>query len=92
VSAPLAWSEVADAEPEAFTLKTMVERFRRIGDRHRDIDAHTGSLEVLLDLSERQARAGQGEAPWPPHYAKQKGEPSRVMPSRRKRAPARTAS
>ena len=92
VSAPLAWSEVADAEPGDFTLKTMVQRFRKIGDRHRDIDAQPGSLESLLELSERQARAGQGEAPWPPHYAKQKDEPARVRPSRRRRAPARTGS
>jgi len=92
VSAPLLWAEVADAEPEDFTLKTMMERFVRIGDRHRDIDAQPGSLDSLLELSERQALAGQGEAPWPPHYSKQKGEPARVMPSRRRRAPTRTAS
>ena len=92
VSAPLSWTEVADAEPEDFTLKTMIQRFVKIGDRHREIDAHPGSLESLLELSERQALAGQGEAPWPPHYSKQKGEPARVMPSRRRRAPTRTAS
>ena len=92
VSAPLEWTEVADAEPEDFTVKTMMQRFKNIGDRHRDIDAHAGSLESLLELSARQAGAGQGEAPWPPHYKKQKGEPARVMPSRRRRAPTRTAS
>jgi bifunctional non-homologous end joining protein LigD len=92
VSAPLSWAEVADAEPGDFTLKTMMQRFGKIGDRHRDIDAHPGSLESLLELSERQALGGQGEAPWPPHYSKQKGEPARVMPSRRRRAPTRTAS
>src|SRR6185295_13898058 len=27
-----------------------------------------------------------GDAPWPPHYKKQDGEPPRVMPSRRKAA------
>jgi bifunctional non-homologous end joining protein LigD len=36
-------------------------------------------------LSERQRAAGQGEAPWPPHYAKQEGEPPRVQPSKRRR-------
>jgi bifunctional non-homologous end joining protein LigD len=92
VSAPLSWAEVADAEPEDFTLKTMIERFGKIGDPHREIDAQPGSLDSLFDLSERQALAGQGEAPWPPHYSKQKGEPARVMPSRRRRAPTRTAS
>jgi bifunctional non-homologous end joining protein LigD len=32
VSAPLAWEEVADAEPEAFTLETMRERLEAVGD------------------------------------------------------------
>jgi len=31
-SAPLAWDEVADVEPEAFTLQTMRERIARVGD------------------------------------------------------------
>jgi DNA ligase D-like protein (predicted polymerase) len=92
VSAPLSWTEVAEAEPEDFTLKTMTQRFESIGDRHRDIDVHAGSLDSLLELSLRQAEAGQGEAPWPPHYRKQHGEPARVMPSRRRRAPTRTVS
>ena len=29
--------------------------------------------------------AGLGDAPWPPHYAKQAGEPPRVQPSRQRR-------
>src|SRR5947207_11627324 len=32
VSAPLAWDEVADVEPQAFTLESMRERIRRVGD------------------------------------------------------------
>jgi DNA ligase D len=32
VSAPLAWDEVADVEPEAFTLGTMRERIAAVGD------------------------------------------------------------
>src|SRR5689334_9365044 len=32
VSAPLAWGEVADCEPEDFNLRTMPDRFREIGD------------------------------------------------------------
>jgi hypothetical protein len=35
----------------------------------------------LLELSARQEREGQGDAPWPPHYRKQEGEPTRVRPS-----------
>jgi DNA ligase D-like protein (predicted polymerase) len=82
VSAPLAWDEVNDADPEDFTLATMPKRFAKIGDRHAGIDASAGSLAGLLELSARQEREGQGDAPWPPHYKKQEGEPPRVQPSK----------
>jgi len=84
VSAPLGWDEVPDCEPTDFTLATMPERFVRVGDRHGDIDAHVGSLEQLLELSAKHEREGLGDAPWPPHYEKQKGEPPRVQPSKRR--------
>ncbi len=32
-------------------------------------------------------REGLGDAPWPPHYRKQAGEPSRVAPSRARKPP-----
>ncbi len=82
VSAPLSWDEVDSADPEDFTLGTMPKRFAKIGDRHADIDATPGSLDSLLELSARQEREGQGDAPWPPHYRKQPGEPPRVQPSK----------
>ena len=44
-----------------------------------------GSLEALLELSARHEAEGQGDAPWPPNYAKQAGEPPRVQPSRARR-------
>jgi DNA ligase D-like protein (predicted polymerase) len=84
VSAPLAWSEVADCEPADFTLATMPARFAAIADRHDGIDARSGSLDLLLELSERHERTGLGDAPWPPQYKKQPGEPPRVQPSRRR--------
>jgi DNA ligase D-like protein (predicted polymerase) len=87
VSAPLTWDELEDCRPEEFTLRTMPARFAAIGDRHTDIDAHPGSLESLLELSARQERDGLGDAPWPPHYQKQPGEPARVQPSRTRREP-----
>jgi bifunctional non-homologous end joining protein LigD len=87
VSAPLAWDEVAAAEPADFTLVTMPGRFAALGDRHAGIDDAAGSLDALLELSARQEREGHGDAPWPPHYRKQEGEPPRVQPSKR-RAPA----
>ena len=84
VSAPLAWSEVADVEPADFTMATMPERFAKLGDRHAAIDQQAGSLEKLLELSERHEHEGLGDAPWPPHYRKQPGEPARVQPSKRR--------
>ena len=86
VSAPLGWDEVASAEPADFTLATMPKRFAKLGDRHEGIDAAPGSLDGLLELSARHERDGQGDAPWPPHYKKQAGEPPRVQPSRARAA------
>lgn len=83
VSAPLTWDEVNTCDPGDFTLTTMPARFARIGDLHEGIDAHPGSLGGLLELSARHEREGQGDAPWPPQYKKQPGEPLRVQPSRR---------
>jgi bifunctional non-homologous end joining protein LigD len=84
VSAPLDWDEVPDADPADFSLGTMPKRFAQVGDRHAAMDQHAGSLEPLLELSARQEREGQGDAPWPPHYRKQPGEPPRVQPSKAK--------
>jgi hypothetical protein len=44
------------------------------------------SLEPLLAMSERDLAAGLLDAPWPPVYPKQPGEPPRVAPSRAKKA------
>jgi len=80
------WDELFECAPQDFTLRTMPARFAAIGDRHAAIDSSPCSLEPLLELSARQEREGLGDAPWPPHYAKQDGEPPRVQPSRRKSA------
>ena len=84
VSAPLAWDEIAACEPGDFTLATMPARFREIGDPHADMDRHPCSLDALLELAAQHARDGLGDAPWPPHYKKQRDEPARVQPSRRR--------
>jgi bifunctional non-homologous end joining protein LigD len=83
VSAPLDWDEVASAEPGDFNLVSMQARYAKLGDRHKDIDSHACSLDTLLELSRKQEHDGQGDAPWPPQYAKAAGEPTRVQPSRR---------
>jgi DNA ligase D-like protein (predicted polymerase) len=85
VSAPLAWDEVPDCEPADFTLRSMPRRYRERGDLTEGIDRAAGSLDSLLEVSARHEREGLGDAPWPPHYQKQAGEPPRVQPSRRAR-------
>jgi bifunctional non-homologous end joining protein LigD len=82
VSAPLTWDEVPDCNPADFTLATMPARFKKLGDRHAAIDEQAHSLGPLLELFERQ---GLGDAPWPPQYKKQAGEPPRVQPSKQKK-------
>ena len=84
VSAPLTWDEIDVCEPRDFTLATMPSRFAGLGDRHAAMDLDPCSLDGLLDMSARHERDGLGDAPWPPHYEKQAGEPARVQPSRRR--------
>ncbi len=84
VSAPLLWSEVSDCNPADFTVLTMPARFATIGDPHMGMDTHATSLEPLLELAARDEHEGLGDAPWPPHFAKQEGEAKRVAPSKAK--------
>ena len=84
VSAPLTWDEIDSCAPEDFTLgddAVALCQHRRSARRHRD---HPCAIDRLLDLSARQERDGLGDAPWPPNYKKQPGEPARVQPSRRR--------
>jgi bifunctional non-homologous end joining protein LigD len=84
VSTPLAWPEVPGCDPAAFTIGIVPERFDRTGDPWQDMDGAAGSLEALLALADEHEAAGLGDAPWPPHYDKQTGEPPRVQPSKRR--------
>ena len=90
VSAPVSWDELFECAPEDFTLRTMPARFAAVGDRHEAIDRNRCALDAVLELSARQEAAGLGDAPWPPHYAKQAGEPPRVQPSRKREEGARS--
>ncbi|HEY0886336.1 MAG TPA: non-homologous end-joining DNA ligase [Ramlibacter sp.] len=81
VSAPVSWRELASCDPADFTLRTVPARFREIGDPHEAIDAAVCSIDRLLELSARHELEGAGDAPWPPHYRKQEGEPRRAPPS-----------
>ncbi len=86
VSTPLTWDEVPGCDPAAFTVGTVPERFRAIGDPSAGIDDSAGSLEQLLALADRDDAEGLPDAPWPPHYEKGAAEPPRVQPSKRRQS------
>jgi bifunctional non-homologous end joining protein LigD len=88
VSTPLRWDEVPGCDPAAFTINTVPARVAEVGDASEGIDQAAGSLEALLELAAEQQSAGMTDAPWPPHFAKQEGEPPRVQPSKRRKETA----
>jgi len=82
VSTPFRWEELESLDPREFTLTTVPGRLLSTGDPHAAIDDRADSLDPLLELSARHEAEGLGDAPWPPQYKKQEGEPPRVQPSR----------
>jgi DNA ligase D-like protein (predicted polymerase) len=87
ISAPVTWDELPEVATEDFTLATMPKRFAEVGDVQAGIDDSLCDLRVLFEWVERDEAEGVGEAPYPPHFPKQPGEPRRVQPSRAKRSP-----
>jgi DNA ligase D len=85
VSAPVTWKELPDVETKDFTLASMPKRFEQVGDVQAAIDDSLCDLRVLFEWVERDEAEGVGEAPFPPHFPKQPGEPRRVQPSRARR-------
>jgi DNA ligase D len=87
VSTPIAWAELDDIHPDQFTIASLAERLETAGDPWLDINNDPQSLEPLLAMSDRDRADGLLDAPWPPVYPKQPGEPPRVAPSRAKKNP-----
>ncbi|MDH2416387.1 non-homologous end-joining DNA ligase [Nocardioides sp. CER19] len=65
VSTPVRWEEVPDVHPNDFTIRTVPERFARIGDLHAHIDDHVFDIAPLLEWAERDERAGSETPPEP---------------------------
>lgn len=82
VSCPITWDELGSADPKNFTILTVPERLKTVGDPWADMNANPGRIDVLLQWWERDVTAGLGELPFPPDYPKMPGEPPRVQPSR----------
>lgn len=58
VSTPVTWDEVPDVHPNDFTVKTVPERYARIGDLDADIDDPVFAVARLHAWAERDERAG----------------------------------
>jgi DNA ligase D len=86
VSTPITWEEIDDIHPDQFTISSLPARLDTVGDPWRGINDDPQSLEPFLAMSARDAADGLADAPWPPVYPKQPGEPPRVAPSRAKKA------
>ena len=85
VSTPVAWDELDSIHPDELTIASVPKRVETNGDPWEEMSAQT--LEPVLELHERDRAAGLMDAPWPPVYPKQPGEPPRVAPSRARRDP-----
>ncbi|MGD0376160.1 MAG: non-homologous end-joining DNA ligase [Streptosporangiaceae bacterium] len=86
VSTPIAWTELDDIHPDQFTIASLAARLEVTGDPWLGMNENPQSLEPLLAASARDRANGLPDAPWPPVYPKQPGEPPRVAPSRAKKA------
>jgi DNA primase len=53
VSTPIDWSEIPEVDPRDFTIKTVPDRFAKLGDLHSSIDDQAFSLETLLEWADR---------------------------------------
>jgi DNA ligase D len=82
VSTPFGWDEIDTVHPDELTIATVPERLAARGDPWEGMNESPQSLEPLLELHERDRKAGLMDAPWPPVYPKQPDEPPRVAPSR----------
>jgi DNA polymerase LigD, polymerase domain len=83
VSTPITWDELEHVDPREFTVLTVPERLRTVGDPWADFAEKPGRIDTLLEWWERDVDAGLGELPFPPDFPKMPGEPPRVQPSKK---------
>ena len=84
VSTPFSWNELDHIDPSAMTLTGFSDRWDRVGDLTEGMNEAVGELDSLMEQVAIDEANGIGDAPWPPHYPKQPGEPPRVQPSKRR--------
>lgn len=86
VSTPVTWDEVDEIHPDDLTIASLPERFSAAEDPWAEMNENPQSPEPFLEMHERDRANGLADAPWPPVYPKQPGEPPRVSRSRAKKA------
>jgi DNA ligase D len=84
VSTPITWEDIDAIHPDELTIASL--RARADDDPWMEMNANPQSLEPFLEMHERDRSNGLTDAPWPPVYPKQPGEPPRVSRSRAKKA------
>lgn len=85
VSTPVSWGELLELDPRDLNIDTVPLRVHENGDPAKALDDNPCSLDPLVEWVRRDEAQGEGDAPWPPNFAKQAGEPKRVQPSRKKK-------
>ncbi|MET0897772.1 MAG: non-homologous end-joining DNA ligase [Mycobacterium sp.] len=83
VSTPLSWTDLADADPDDYTMATVPDLVAAREDPWASMDDTVQSLQPLLDLVAADEERGLGDMPYPPSYPKMPGEPPRVQPSKK---------
>jgi hypothetical protein len=80
---PLSWAQLADADPDDYTIATVPDLVAGRDDPWAGIDDSPHSLEPLLEMVRADDERGLGDLPYPPSYPKMPGEPPRVQPSKK---------
>jgi DNA primase len=84
VSTPLSWDELADADPDDYTIVTVPDFVAGRPNPWADIEDVAHSIAGLLDMVKAdEEERGLGDLPYPPSYPKMPGEPPRVQPSKK---------
>ncbi|MEI2732140.1 MAG: non-homologous end-joining DNA ligase [Dermatophilaceae bacterium] len=84
VSMPLSWSQLLDADPRDFTVRSVPGLLAQGPDPWAEYDASVGDLATAMEWWDRDVADGLPELAFPPDYPKMPGEPPRVQPSRQR--------
>src|ERR1700739_2603511 len=82
VSMPLTWEELANADPDDYTMATVPDLVSRREDPWADMDSVAQSIAPPLEQVEADDERGLGDMPYPASSPKIPGEPKRVQPSK----------